>query len=289
MPAMPSGGADAIGRMDSPSGGAATIRLVIRRYQQGRAPWMSHLQRVPWLLKRAARWEPPMMRVKVDARVEVQRTIGDTNGHVGGVARRPAVVEGVVRVLRFGVIVMVAGLQPSVRRRYDVTEPPVADVQIDMGVADLDGDGLTGDKDNCPEVDNPKQEDLDEDGTGDACDLDDDGDGVLDEFDTCPALANPDRLDSDGDGRGDACDDDDDNDEFPDDVDVCPLIPNADQKNTDGDDYGDVCDDDRDSDTWLNERTIALTLQTWASWTWTKTGSATIVMMISMRMVIPIT
>mgnify|MGYP000143262303 CR=1 FL=1 len=48
----------------------------------------------------------------------------------------------------------------------------------------VDGDGLCGDEDNCPEVNNPAQEDLDGDGLGDACD-------------NCPGVANPDQLNSD--------------------------------------------------------------------------------------------
>jgi len=35
---------------------------------------------------------------------------------------------------------------------------------------DIDGDGVSGDIDNCPNVSNANQNDLDSDGTGDACD-----------------------------------------------------------------------------------------------------------------------
>lgn len=58
---------------------------------------------------------------------------------------------------------------------------------------DNDGDGIPNADDNCHEVDNPNQEDMDNDGAGDVCDpcptdeLDDsDGDEVCDSEDLCP-------------------------------------------------------------------------------------------------------
>lgn len=59
---------------------------------------------------------------------------------------------------------------------------------------DIDGDGVFGSSDNCPQVANPNQEDADADGAGDACDLcpgfndnlDGDSDGIPDDCDVCP-------------------------------------------------------------------------------------------------------
>jgi len=55
---------------------------------------------------------------------------------------------------------------------------------------DVDGDGVAGCIDNCPDVANPDQADSDGDGVGDACaTLDADGDGVPDTQDDCPDTA----------------------------------------------------------------------------------------------------
>lgn len=148
---------------------------------------------------------------------------------------------------------------------------------------DVDGDGVHvtgreactgGDRvacdDNCPLVENPRQEDCDQDGIGDVCDdrnpifwcHDEDADGEPDRHDNCPCMPNADQLDNDKDGcgylcgieeqcgvtlqnpepGGDACDPDDDNDGYADDgVDNCPFTAN-DQTDTDRDGSGDACD-----------------------------------------------
>ena len=59
--------------------------------------------------------------------------------------------------------------------------------------SDRDGDGVTDQRDNCPDSWNPDQRDTDGDGVGDACD-------------NCPTVYNPDQTDTNGDGYGDVCD-----------------------------------------------------------------------------------
>ncbi len=80
--------------------------------------------------------------------------------------------------------------------------------------ADLDQDGLVNAKDNCPDLYNPNQADMDQDSLGDTCDPDDDGDLVFDAVDNCPAIGNPGQSDVDGDGQGNECDPDGDGDGY---------------------------------------------------------------------------
>ena len=72
--------------------------------------------------------------------------------------------------------------------------------------SDSDDDGVPDDDDNCPNVANADQADLDGDGQGDACDSDIDGDGVGNGTDNCSRTPNPGQEDADGDGIGDECD-----------------------------------------------------------------------------------
>src|SRR5262245_840067 len=99
----------------------------------------------------------------------------------------------------------------------------------DAAISDGDGDGIADDVDNCPRVNNVKQEDSDGDGIGDACD-------------NCLKTINHGQEDVDRDGIGDACDDDDDGDGIPDVKDNCPLVKNPEQKDGDRDGIGDACE-----------------------------------------------
>lgn len=100
---------------------------------------------------------------------------------------------------------------------------------------DLDDDGILNGDDNCPEVANADQADLDLDDAGDACDVDDDGDGVSDTGDNCPTVANADQSNIDGDAFGDVCDTDDDGDGLSDGADACPAVAEDADANQDTD------------------------------------------------------
>ena len=95
---------------------------------------------------------------------------------------------------------------------------------------DFDADGISEVADNCPDVFNSDQGDLDIDQIGDACDSDADGDVVLDVQDNCAMLANLSQVDSDGDGLGDDCDN-------------CSLVWNPGQADRNRNLSGDACDD----------------------------------------------
>ncbi len=97
---------------------------------------------------------------------------------------------------------------------------------------DSDGDGVPDSSDNCPFVVNASQDDADNNGSGDVCDVpkivdpDLDGIGALD---NCPDIRNASQLDTDNDGIGDLCDNEDNSAETP--VTVDPTNPPTDGNN----------------------------------------------------------
>ena len=118
----------------------------------------------------------------------------------------------------------------------------VEELDITISSPDYDNDGIDNSTDNCPAVSNSDQSDLDNNGTGDACDTtnisDDDSDGVINTVDNCQNTPNQDQTDSDNDGKGDACDSidgsDSDNDgvinsqdEFPNDASRAASVNSA--------------------------------------------------------------
>jgi hypothetical protein len=124
-------------------------------------------------------------------------------------------------------------------------------IGIGVDMPDSDGDNIPDACDNCPDDQNPAQEDTDLDGWGDACDNcpydfnfgqeDADNDDWGDACDNCPNDQNPGQEDADGDEMGNACDWDDDGDGFSDAMEIAagsdPL--NIDCYNAVNDDPGD--------------------------------------------------
>jgi hypothetical protein len=104
-------------------------------------------------------------------------------------------------------------------------------IGIGVPMPDTDGDNIPDACDNCPDDQNPNQEDADLDGVGDACD-------------NCPNDFNFGQEDSDGDDVGDACDN-------------CPDDPNLNQDDLDEDGAGDVCDWDVDGDGYRDVKETA--------------------------------
>lgn len=74
---------------------------------------------------------------------------------------------------------------------------------------DFDSDGILNERDNCIDIPNADQRDIDYNGRGDAC-QDDDGDRVMNAKDNCIDTYNYNQADDDNDGLGNACDEEDD-------------------------------------------------------------------------------
>ena len=107
--------------------------------------------------------------------------------------------------------------------------------QIDVPVLDFNFP-----EDNCPEIYNPSQKNIDGDAFGDACDSDNDNDGTEDAFDSFPFNA-LEQLDHDNDGIGNNADTDDDGDGVNDALDLFPLDA-FESADFDGDGIGDNAD-----------------------------------------------
>jgi hypothetical protein len=125
---------------------------------------------------------------------------------------------------------------------------------------DRDSDRIADGVDNCPDVANSDQSDLNRDGTGDACELcnstdttDSDGDGIPNACDGCDNT----QPDDNGNGVPDVCEDahDEDGDSIPDFRDNCPSVMNTDQLDDEeaagADGVGNACDGDSTRDRQL--------------------------------------
>jgi hypothetical protein len=150
-----------------------------------------------------------------------------------------------------------AGLEPLSRK---LVRGCVLSTALSLGI--VPSEDACGTLDNCPDVPNPMQVDVDDDGAGNVCDvclnlydpdqLDSDGDGRGDACDSCPFDASPSVADYDYDGIEDVCDvcprdrdpgqEDEDADGAGDACDNCAGLPNPDQANSDYDRFGDLCD-----------------------------------------------
>jgi hypothetical protein len=140
--------------------------------------------------------------------------------------------------------------------------------------ADDDGDGFDSAIDNCPEIVNTDQADLDQDNVGDDCDTDRDGDGLTNAYEEVVLETDPDMWDTDEDDFSDFydCDPldpdttvgedcvtgaisvrfnteqspdplaDDDEDGIVNSSDNCPFVFNPGQQDLDDDGVGDHCD-----------------------------------------------
>lgn len=138
--------------------------------------------------------------------------------------------------------------------------------------SDSDRDGVSDLKDNCKNIANPDQSDINQNGIGDSCEFDSDNDSIPDEIDNCRNTPNINQSDIDNDGIGDVCDNclyynpsqsdtdengigdtcdsrrqylmdnDDDNDGIENSKDNCKFTANADQADDDNDGIGNACD-----------------------------------------------
>jgi hypothetical protein len=134
-----------------------------------------------------------------------------------------------------------AGFNPA-NFPFTLEDAEITLLILSIQPVDSDGDGFLDHLDNCPQIYNPGQEDLDQDQIGDLCDDDIDGDGIPNAQDNCPLVANPLQEDTDQDQIGDLCDDDLDGDGTANDLDNCPLIANPGQEDSDSDGVGNACD-----------------------------------------------
>ncbi len=133
-------------------------------------------------------------------------------------------------------------LKPALAEASTVTSEPASPMR------DLDGDGRADHLDNCFDVPNSDQADLDGDFVGDECDPQTCGNGVVESANRIRLGASlleqcddGNLIDDDG-SSADCRDEDPDGDGVLSGTDNCPATANADQADADSDGVGDACD-----------------------------------------------
>ena len=144
------------------------------------------------------------------------------------------------------VVTAISEVETGANDRPDIEIMIVHASAVEAPVVDQDGDTVDDEYDNCPNISNEDQTDMDGDGAGDACDEDLDGDGTNNTNDAFPYDANE-TGDNDSDGIGNEADADDDNDGMNDTDDAFPLDQNE-TTDTDMDGIGNNADADDDGD-----------------------------------------
>ncbi len=138
------------------------------------------------------------------------RTHGLRMASASGCSRGPITMRRTIFSGRFALLVVLLMSLLSIGQplRSAQAQEETGDRTPDrVANTDTDDDQILNVYDNCPDVPNRDQLDVDGDGIGDACDAppDTDGDGVPDDVDNCVDVVNADQTDLDGDGIGDAC------------------------------------------------------------------------------------
>ena len=143
-------------------------------------------------------------------------------------------------------------LNPKQENDYEIiyNEEDIQNISVDLNKnpkyniynkPDIDNDWIQDDLDNCKNIYNPNQEDINKDNIWDAC-SDDDKDWIIWFYDNCPNIENIKQEDNNNNNIWDVCESDKDLDGILDWLDNCINIKNSDQLDDDLDDVWNLCD-----------------------------------------------